>query len=73
VAISDAELVAAVAAQRVASAVTVAFVHAHPELAHEEHLCAAYLAGRLGDAGLRVEQGVAGLGTAFPPLIADAY
>jgi hypothetical protein len=34
-AIADAELVAAVAAQRVAIADTVAFVHAHPELAHE--------------------------------------
>jgi metal-dependent amidase/aminoacylase/carboxypeptidase family protein len=69
-AIADAELVAAVAAQRVAIADTVAFVHAHPELAHEEHLCAAYLAGRLGDAGLRVEQGVAGLGTAFRAALA---
>jgi metal-dependent amidase/aminoacylase/carboxypeptidase family protein len=69
-AITDAELVAAVAAQRMAIADTVAFVHAHPELAHEEHLCAAYLAGRLGDAGLRVEQGVAGLGTAFRAALA---
>ncbi len=60
--IADTVLIAAVAAQRAAIADTVAFVHAHPELAHEEHLCAAHLAGRLGDAGLRVEQGVAGLG-----------
>jgi metal-dependent amidase/aminoacylase/carboxypeptidase family protein len=63
--IADTELIVAVAAQRAAIADIVGFVHAHPELAHEEHLCAAYLAGRLGDAGLRVEQGVAGLGTAF--------
>jgi metal-dependent amidase/aminoacylase/carboxypeptidase family protein len=63
--IADTEVIAAVAAQRAAIAGTVAFVHAHPELAHEEHLCAAHLAGRLGQAGLRVELGVAGLGTAF--------
>jgi metal-dependent amidase/aminoacylase/carboxypeptidase family protein len=68
--IADAELIDGVAAQRAAIADTVAFVHAHPELAHEEHLCAAYLAGRLGEAGLRVEQGVAGLGTAFRAALA---
>lgn len=68
--IADAEVVAAVAAQRAAIAGIVAFVHGHPELAHEEHLCAAHLAGRLGDAGLRVEQGVAGLGTAFRAVLA---
>ena len=67
---ADTQLIAAVAAQRVAIADTVAFVHAHPELAHEEHLCAAHLAGRLGHAGLRVEQGVAGLGTAFRAALA---
>ena len=68
--IDDAELIAAVAAQRTAIADTVAFVHAHPELAHEEHVCAAHLTGRLGEAGLRVEQGVAGLGTAFRAVLA---
>jgi len=68
--IADAELIAAVAAQRAAISDTVAFVHAHPELAHEEHLCAAHLAGRLGEAGLRVEQDVAGLGTAFRAALA---
>jgi metal-dependent amidase/aminoacylase/carboxypeptidase family protein len=68
--ITDTELIAAVAAQRVAIADTVTFVHSHPELAHEEHLCAAHLAGRLGDAGLRVEQGVARLGTAFRAALA---
>jgi len=68
--IADAELIVAVAAQRAAIADTVAFVHAHPELAHEERLCAAHLAGRLGEAGLRVEQGVAGLGTAFRAALA---
>jgi metal-dependent amidase/aminoacylase/carboxypeptidase family protein len=68
--IADSELIAAVAARRAVIADTVAFVHAHPELAHEEHACAAHLAGRLGDAGLRVEPGVAGLGTAFRAALA---
>ncbi len=68
--IADAELIAAVAAQRAAIAGTVAFVHANPELAHEEHLCAAHLAGRLGEAGLYVERDVAGLGTAFRAALA---
>src|SRR6516164_10025295 len=63
--IADAEVIAAVVAQRPAIAGTAEFVHAHPELAHEEHLCAAHLAGRLGQGGLAVEQGVAGLDTAF--------
>ncbi len=58
------------AAQRAAMAGIVGFVHGHPELAHEERLCAAHLAGRLGDAGLRVERGVAGLGTAFRAVLA---
>lgn len=68
--IADAQVIAAVAAQRPVIAGSVAFVHAHPELAHEEHMCAAHLAGRLGDAGLPVEQGLAGLGTAFRATLA---
>ena len=68
--VADAEVIAGVTAQRAAIAGTVAFVHAHPELAHSEHLCAAHLAGRLGDAGLQVEPGVAGLSTAFRAVMA---
>jgi len=41
VGIADAEVIAAVAAQRAAMAGVVGFVHGHPELAHEERLCAA--------------------------------
>jgi metal-dependent amidase/aminoacylase/carboxypeptidase family protein len=63
--IADGEVIAAVAAQRAAIADTVAFVHAHPELGHQEHQCAAHLAARLAAAGVRVEPGAAGLGTAF--------
>ncbi len=69
-AIGDTELVAAVAAQRAAIAETVAFVHAHPELAHEERRCADHLVGRLRDGGLRVEEGLAGLATAFRATLA---
>jgi metal-dependent amidase/aminoacylase/carboxypeptidase family protein len=64
-ALSDADVIAAVAAQQQAIADTVAFVHAHPELAHEEHECAAHLVAQLSDAGLQVQEGVAGLDTAF--------
>lgn len=67
---SDGDVVAAVAAQREAIADIVAFVHAHPELAHEEHACAAHLVARLSEAGLSVEEGVAGLDTAFRAALA---
>jgi metal-dependent amidase/aminoacylase/carboxypeptidase family protein len=69
-ALTDAEVVAAVVAQRQAITETVAFVHAHAELAHEEHECAAYLVGRLRDGGLSVDEGVAGLETAFRATLA---
>ena len=64
-AIDDRDVIAAVAALRPTIADVVAFVHAHPELAHEEHRCAARLTAVLRDGGLRVEPGVAGLDTAF--------
>lgn len=64
-ALSDEEALAAVDAQRGAIAEVVDFVHAHPELAHEEHACAAELVRRLRAAGLEVDEGVAGLDTAF--------
>lgn len=41
------------------------FVHAHPELAHEERECARHIAATLEHAGFEVERGVAGLDTAF--------
>src|SRR5205823_2051584 len=62
---SDKDVIAGVDAQRDAIEQVVAFVHAHPELAHEEHECAAELVRRLRDAGLEVEEHVAGLDTAF--------
>lgn len=42
-----------------------AAVLAHPELGHEEHWTSQYLCGRLGEAGLDVEMGIAGMPTAF--------
>ena len=68
--IADAEVIAAVAAQQPAIAATAAFVHAHPELAHEEHRCAGRLAGQLRGGGLQVEEGLAGLDTAFRAALA---
>lgn len=44
---------------------TLTFVHEHPELAHEEHECAAYLARGLEHGGFTVQTGIAGLETAF--------
>jgi metal-dependent amidase/aminoacylase/carboxypeptidase family protein len=69
-ALSDSDVIAAVAAQQHAIADTVAFVHAHPELGHEEHACAAHLTDRLSAAGLQVEEKAAGLDTAFRAVLA---
>ena len=41
------------------------FVHDHPELAHEEHRCSAYVAGALARAGFDVTQPAGGMETAF--------
>ncbi|MEJ7695102.1 MAG: M20/M25/M40 family metallo-hydrolase [Candidatus Limnocylindrales bacterium] len=41
------------------------FVHAHPELAHAEHESSAHLTRVLGELGLTVETGIAGMATAF--------
>ena len=40
-------------------------IHAHPELAFNEHRASASLANALERGGLRVERGVGGLATAF--------
>src|SRR3954453_7602463 len=61
----DATLLLAVEAQRPPLERTIAFVHAHPELAYEERLCAAELASTLEAAGLSVERGAGGMATAF--------
>jgi metal-dependent amidase/aminoacylase/carboxypeptidase family protein len=54
-----------VTAHRAQIEAAIEFVHAHPELAHEEVECSRFLAGQLADAGYEVEPGVAGVETAF--------
>ena len=62
---NDAAVLGAVEAQRGAALAAMRFVHAHPELGHEERECSAYLAGALERAGFEVERGIAGMETAF--------
>lgn len=61
----DGAIRTAIAAREPLVRETLTFIHAHPELAHAEHESAAYLAGVLGDLGLVVEPGIAGMSTAF--------
>ena len=61
----DAAIRAAIAARKPLVREVMTFIHAHPELAHAEHDSAAYLAAILGDLGLVVETGIAGMATAF--------
>jgi metal-dependent amidase/aminoacylase/carboxypeptidase family protein len=63
--IPDADVLAAVAARGEAVSEVVGFVHAHPELGHEERECSAFLCETLEAAGLAVERGVGGMETAF--------
>ena len=62
---TDEEVLASVAGHRPEIAAAIEFVHAHPELAHEEVECSGFLAGRLEQAGYDVDGGVADLPTAF--------
>jgi metal-dependent amidase/aminoacylase/carboxypeptidase family protein len=61
----DERLLAAVAANRGQIEAAIEFVHAHPELAHEEVECSRFLAEQLEAAGYEVELGIAGMRTAF--------
>jgi len=63
--VNDAAVLGAVEAQRDAALAAMRFVHAHPELGHEERECSAYLAGALEQAGFEVDRGIAGMETAF--------
>jgi metal-dependent amidase/aminoacylase/carboxypeptidase family protein len=44
---------------------TIDFIHAHPELPHEEHACAGHLMDVLRGLGLEVQAGLAGMATGF--------
>jgi metal-dependent amidase/aminoacylase/carboxypeptidase family protein len=61
----DAAIVDAVERRRPQIEATIEFVHAHPELAHEEVECAARLTALLASAGFSVTTGVADMDTAF--------
>ena len=62
---SDVALRAAVDAREPLIREVLGFIHGHPELAHEEHASAAYLARTLAELGLTVEREIAGMSTAF--------
>jgi metal-dependent amidase/aminoacylase/carboxypeptidase family protein len=70
--VDDERVLAAVESKRDAALEAHRFVHEHPELAHEEHECARYLAGVLEQAGLEVERGIAGMHTAFRATLTGA-
>jgi len=63
--IEDQEILAAVESQADTARDVLRFVHAHPELAHEEHACSDHLATTLERAGFAVERGVGQMPTAF--------
>ncbi len=63
--IDDVRALAAVDGKAALARSVIEFVHAHPELGHEEHACASYLVGTLTDAGLTAELGAGGMDTAF--------
>lgn len=59
------EVLAAVDARAPLVGEVMQFVHAHPELGHEEHECSRYLCDTLARVGLEVEGGVGHMPTAF--------
>jgi metal-dependent amidase/aminoacylase/carboxypeptidase family protein len=63
--IDDARAIAAVDGKAKLARSVIDFVHGHPELGHEEHLCASYLVESLAAAGLAAELGAGGMETAF--------
>lgn len=63
--IDSAALVAAVDARASLVGEVMRFVHAHPELGHEEHECSRFLCEQLAGLGFEVTPGVGGCETAF--------
>jgi metal-dependent amidase/aminoacylase/carboxypeptidase family protein len=63
--ITDADVLAAVAAHESDAREAMEFVHGHPELGHAELRCARFLSDQLMRKGLDVELGVGGMDTAF--------
>ena len=58
-------MLAAVDARHDDALEVISFVHAHPELGHEEHECSRFVAGRLESGGFELEYGCGGMDTAF--------
>jgi metal-dependent amidase/aminoacylase/carboxypeptidase family protein len=69
---SDAALRAGVARHATLIRETIAYVHGHPELPHEEHACAAHLCEVLEGLGFHVERGIAGMATGFRATLAGS-
>jgi metal-dependent amidase/aminoacylase/carboxypeptidase family protein len=65
VVIPDERVISAVEAQHSKGLEAMRFVHAHPELAHEEFECSAFVAQQLASGGFEVEEDVGGMPTAF--------
>jgi metal-dependent amidase/aminoacylase/carboxypeptidase family protein len=63
--VDDQRILAAVESKRDIALETHRFVHEHAELSHEEYACSEYLCELFERAGLEVERGIAGMGTAF--------
>jgi metal-dependent amidase/aminoacylase/carboxypeptidase family protein len=63
--ITDADVLAAVTAHEHDAREAMQFVHAHPELGHEERRCSRFLTDMLMKKGLDVELGVGEMETAF--------
>jgi metal-dependent amidase/aminoacylase/carboxypeptidase family protein len=59
------DVLAAVEARAALVGEVMGFVHAHPELGHEEFQCSRFLSERLAELGFEVVSGVGGLETAF--------
>jgi metal-dependent amidase/aminoacylase/carboxypeptidase family protein len=63
--LEDPTVLAALDTRRGDAVEVMRFVHEHPELGHEEHECAAFVADRLEAAGFAVERGAGGMATGF--------
>ncbi len=70
--IAAGDVVAAVDARAPLAGEVMRFVHAHPELGHEEHECSRFLCDTLAGLGFEVEAGVGGLPTAFRAVLRGA-
>ena len=70
---ADDALRAAVARHEALVRETIDFVHAHPELPHEERACSKHLMTVFGSLGLDVEPGLAGMATGFRATLRGAH